>query len=280
MREAQRAGSHPQPAARQASPRGVFPNCAWSQRAEATSFRFIQSATFKTKIAAAQAARGAAEGGPGLRLIVPPQAAHHGGMWRRAATPDRRNMPDNQGRPTPRRPGAIPAPRPARRTTPTQERHPRAKQPAGARRVRAPHKSTKFLVLCASVRPGSQNANFVDLVSGARAAARRNPSPGGSGAAAPASGELRQVISGGVLRHPPMGALCFVPRENHQKKFRHGGRHGEILRYVQKKLQKLAFWWSYPPPHFDEKRAKKPLTEWRDDGSLYQEVVVWPKVRK
>lgn len=136
-----------------------------------------------------------------------------GGDGRNARPPAAARLPE---RPAPRRPGAMTAPRPAGRTPPTQQRHPRAKQEAGARRGRPLREVHKISVLCA---PWVHKTHILLTYQGGRAAERRNPTPGGSGVATPALRRWWHSIYGGVLRHPPMGALCFVPRENHQKKF-------------------------------------------------------------
>lgn len=102
-------------------------------------------------------------------------------------------------------PAAHMRPRPAGRTTPAQKRHPRAKQTAGARRVPPPPKSTKFLVLCASVRPGSQNANFVDLPVAAAPPRGAIHPPGARGPRPPLFGGLRRSLYGGGTTTPPHG---------------------------------------------------------------------------
>lgn len=110
-----------------------------------------------------------------------------GGDGRNARLPVAARLP---GRPAPRRPGAMSAPRPAGRTPPTQQCHPRAKQEAGARRGRPLREVHKISVLCA---PRVHKTHILLTYQGGRAAERRNPTPGGSGAAAPA------LVGGGGL---------------------------------------------------------------------------------
>lgn len=160
-------------------------------------------------------------------------------------------------------PAAHMRPRPAGRTTPAQKRHPRAKQTAGARRVPPPPKSTKFLVLCASVRPGSQNANFVDLAVAAAPPRGAIHPPGARGPRPPLFGGLRRSLYGGVLRHPPMGALCFVPRENHQKKFVMVADMSGFFRVSpSNNCKNRVFGGRTPPPVLGEKKVDSPLISW------------------
>lgn len=109
-----------------------------------------------------------------------------GGDGRNARPPAAGRLPE---RPAPRRPGAMSAPRPAGRTPATQQRHPRAKQEAGARRGRPLREVHKISVLCAH---RVHKTHILLTYQGGRAAERRNPTPGGTGAAAPA------LVGGGV----------------------------------------------------------------------------------
>lgn len=144
-------------------------------------------------------------------------------------------------------PAAHMRPRPAGRTTPTQETYPRAKQPAGARRVR-PRTSQQNFLFCAPVCGLVHKTPIllIWLVGPRRRAAQSNSR--GYGGRGPRSGELRRSIYGGVLRHPPMSALCFVLRENHQKKFVTVADVAVFFAYVHQIIAKIGFFVVVPPP--------------------------------
>ena len=139
--------------------------------------------------------------------VLPVSAACGGTPWRHVAvggTPSRRIPPDHQTAHRRAAPAAHMRPRPAGRTTPTQETHPRAKQTAGARRVR-PRTSQQNFLFCAPVCGLVHKTPIllIWLVGPRRRAAHSNSR--GYGGRGPRSGELRRSIYGGVLRHPPMG---------------------------------------------------------------------------
>lgn len=155
-------------------------------------------------------------------------------------------------------PAAHMRPRPAGRTTPAQKRHPRAKQTEGARRVPPPPKSTKFLFCWGRARNvrhgppprmGNKTPNFVDLPVAAAPPRGAIHPPGARGPRPPLFGGLRRSLYGGVLRHPPMGALCFVLRENHQKKFVTVADVAVFFAYVHQIIAKIGFFVVVPPPY-------------------------------
>lgn len=120
-------------------------------------------------------------------------------------------------RPPPRRPGRAYAAAPGRTHHANAGDLPPGETDGRSEASAAPHKSTKFLVLCASVRPGSQNANFVDLVSGAAPPSGAIQPPGVRGSRPPLSGGGGTRSMGGYYDTPPW-VLCALCQEKTIKK--------------------------------------------------------------
>lgn len=146
-------------------------------------------------------------------------------------------------------PAAHMRPRPAGRTTPAQKRHPRAKQTAGARRVR-PRTSQQNFLFCAPVCGLVHKTPIllIWLVGPRRRAAQSNPwGFGGRDPRSSAGSGGRSM--GGYYDTPPMGALCFVLRENHQKKFVTVADVVVFFAYVHQIIAKIGFFVVVPPPY-------------------------------
>lgn len=132
-------------------------------------------------------------------------------------------------RPPPRRPGRAYAAAPGRTHHANAGDPPPGETDGRSEASAAPHKSTKFLVLCASVRPGSQNANFVDLVSGAAPPSGAIQLQGVRGPRPPLRRAPALDLWGGTTT-PPHGCFVLCATRKLVKKIRHGGRRGGFFR--------------------------------------------------
>lgn len=215
--------------------------------------------------------------------VLPVSAACGGTPWRHVAvggTPSRRIPPDHQTAHRRAAPAAHMRPRPAGRTTPTQETYPRAKQTAGARRVR-PRTSQQNFLFCAPVCGLVHKTPIllIWLVGPRRRAAQSNPR--GFGGRDPRSPAVVALDLWGGTTTPPHGCFVLCAKRKPSKKIRHGGRHVGFFRVSpSNNCKNRIFGGRTPPPYFWRKKVDSPLTGWRNNGILFEEVVLWPKERK
>lgn len=198
-------------------------------------------------------------GGPGFRLIVPPQAAHHGGMWRRAATPDRHHMPDNQGRPPPRRPGRAYAAAPGRTHHASAEAPPPGETDGRSAASAAAAQVNKIFCFvgagratCATAHhPGWATKRLILLICQWRRRRRAAQSiPRGLGGRGPRSSAGSGGRSMGGYYDTPPWVLCALCNWILFEKNSSWWQTWRVFLYMSvKKLQKSRFWVLHPPPH-------------------------------
>lgn len=146
-------------------------------------------------------------------------------------------------------PAAHMRPRPAGRTTPAQKRHPRAKQTAGARRVR-PRTSQQNFLFCAPVCGLVHKTPIllIWLVGPRRRAAQSNP--WGFGGRDPRSSAGSGGRSMGGYYDTPPWVLCALCNWILFEKNSSWWQTWRVFLYMSvKKLQKSRFWVLHPPPH-------------------------------
>ena len=159
-------------------------------------------------------------------------------------------------RPPPRRPGRAYAAAPGRTHHANAGDPPPGETDGRSEASAAPHKSTKFLVLCASVRPGSQNANFVDLVSGAAPPSGAIQLPGVGGPRPPLRRAPALDLWGGTTT-PPHGRCVTCAVKKSLKKVSHSGRcEAFYLVFANKSCENQLFWWFTPPPSWRSQKRQ------------------------